>query len=249
MQAMILAAGLGTRLKPVTDTKPKALVEVGGVPMLELTIRYLKKFGTKKIVINLHHFPEQIMTFLKEKDNFGLEIIFSDESGALLDTGGAIKKARPLLDPSSPFILMAVDILTDLDLNAMIAFHNANKPLVTIAVKDRPTSRSLLFNNKMLLEGWRNNQTGELKGLETERNSIALGFSVIHIIDPAIFKLIYEEGAFSIIDIYLRLMKQYSILGFRHDHNSWLEFGKIQNIRELEKGEVFKSISYQLLTI
>jgi MurNAc alpha-1-phosphate uridylyltransferase len=246
MQAMILAAGLGTRLKPVTDSKPKALVEVGGIPMLELTIRYLKKHKVDRIVINLHHFPDQIKSFLKAKENFGMEILFSDESGALLDTGGAIKKARPFLDPKSPFILMAVDILTDLDLNEMVNFHTKNKPLVSLAVKDRPTSRSLLFDKNMRLEGWRNNQTQELKGINTDKNSIALGFSVVHIIDPAIFELITEEGKFSIIDLYLRIMKDHNILGFRHDRDTWLEFGKIENIRELEKGEDFNRIIRQL---
>jgi len=246
MQGMILAAGIGTRLKPVTNTKPKALVEVGGIPMLELAIRYLKKYGIEKLVINLHHFPDQIISFLKEKDNFGLEILFSDESMKLLDTGGAIKKARPLLDPDAPFILMAVDILTDLDLSTMIEYHNKNKPLVTLAVKDRPTSRSLLFNNTMQLEGWRDNQSGKLKGVETDKNAIALGFSVVHIIEPAIFKLIHEEGAFSIIDLYLRLMKEQNILGFRNDDSIWMEFGKIENIRKLEKGEEFKRITQQL---
>jgi MurNAc alpha-1-phosphate uridylyltransferase len=249
MQAMILAAGLGTRLRPVTDSKPKALVEVGGITMLELTIRYLKKYGVDRLIINLHHFPDQIKSFLKEKNNFGLEILFSDESNALLDTGGAIKKAKSLFDPKSPLILMGVDILTDLDLSEMIKFHNKNKPLVTLAVKDRITSRSLLFNKIMRLEGWRNNQTGELKGVVSDKNSIALGFSVVHIIDPVIFNFIKENGAFSIIDLYLRLMKEHHILGFRHDHSIWMEFGKIENIRELEKKEDFKRIARQLLSV
>ena len=242
MQAMILAAGLGTRLKPITDTMPKALVEVGGIPMLEITIRYLKKSGIDRIVINLHHFPEQIRDFLKKKQNFGIEILYSDESNALLDTGGAIKKAASLFDPDHPYILMGVDILTDLDLTEMINFHNKNKPLVTLAVKNRPTSRSLLFDKNMKLEGWKNNQTGELKGIKTDKDSIALGFSVIHIIEPEIFKLIHEEGSFSIIDLYLRLMKENKILGFRDDKSTWLEFGKIENIRKLENEDRFKNI-------
>jgi MurNAc alpha-1-phosphate uridylyltransferase len=232
MQAMILAAGLGTRLKPITDTKPKALVEVGGIPMLELAIRHVKKYRVERLVINLHHFPDQIKDFLKQKDNFGLDISFSDESDALLNTGGAIKKARQFLDPNVPFFLMAVDILTNLDLNAMMDFHIKNKPIVTLAVKDRPTSRSLLFNNNLQLKGWRNNQTGELKGVVSNKNSIALGFSTIHII----------EGAFSIMDIYLRIMKDHTILGFRHDEDIWLEFGRIENIRELENREEFRRI-------
>lgn len=214
--------------------------------MLELSIRFLKKYGISRLVINLHHFPEQIKEFLKEKNNFGLEILFSDESDALLDTGGAIKKARPLIDTSAPFILMAVDILTDIDLGAMIEYHIKNKPLVTLAVKDRPTSRSLLFNNSMQLKGWRNNQTGQLKGVSSDNNLIPLGFSVIHIIEPAIFDLIEEVGAFSIIDLYLRLMIHHQIIGFRQDNSVWLEFGKVENIRELEKGTAFKKLVNQL---
>lgn len=237
---MILAAGLGTRLKPITDTKPKALVEVGGITMLEITIRYLKKYGVDRIVINLHHFPEQIKDFLQRKNNFGLEILFSDESNALLDTGGAIKKACPFFDQQSPFILIAVDILTNIDLVAMMEYHKNNKPLVTLAVKDRPTSRSLLFNDSLQLEGWRNNQTGQLKGVNSDMNLTPLGFSVVHIIEPAIFDLIEEEGAFSIIDLYLRLMVNHKILGFRQDESVWLEFGRIETIRALEETDEFK---------
>lgn len=246
MQAMILAAGLGTRLRPITDTKPKALVEVGGFPMLEITIRYLKKFGIDRIIINLHHFPEQIRDFIHSKNNFGLEVLFSDESDALLDTGGAIKKAQSLIDPKSPFILMGVDILTDTNVGAMMEYHYQHKPLVTLAVKDRPTSRSLLFDSSMQLRGWRNNQTGQLKGVETDKNLVPLGFSVIHIIEPAIFDLIHEEGAFSIIDLYLRLMGKYKIIGFRQDEAEWLEFGRIETIRELETTDEFKDLIAKL---
>jgi N-acetyl-alpha-D-muramate 1-phosphate uridylyltransferase len=242
MQAMILAAGLGTRLRPITDTKPKALVEVGGIPMLEITIRYLKKYGVNRIIINLHHFPDQILDFVKAKSNFGIEVLFSDESEALLETGGAIKKARHLIDPDVPFLLMAVDILTDTDIAGMMNYHQLHKPLVTLAVKDRPTSRSLLFNDSMRLSGWRNNQTGQLKGIDSDKGFTALGFSVIHIIEPAIFNLIKEEGAFSIIDLYLRLMKEHKIIGFRQDLSTWLEFGRIETIRELEKTEQFKKM-------
>jgi N-acetyl-alpha-D-muramate 1-phosphate uridylyltransferase len=246
MQAMILAAGLGTRLKPITDTKPKALVEVGGISMLEITIRFLKKVGVDRIIINIHHFPDQIRDFIKTRHNFGMEILFSDESDALLDTGGAIKKASSLFDPDSPFLLMGVDILTDTNIRAMIDFHTRNKPLVTLAVKDRPTSRSLLFDDTMRLRGWRNNQTGQLKGIDKDENLTPLGFSVIHIIEPKIFDLITEEGAFSIIDLYLRIMYQQKIIGFRQDEATWLEFGRIETIRELEKTKEFNDLIHQL---
>ena len=237
---MILAAGLGTRLKPLTDTKPKALIDVGGYTMLELSIRYLKKYGIKNIIINIHHFPDQIIQYIQSKNYFKINIEFSDESSELLETGGAIKHASSYLNAKEPFILMNGDILTDLDLKEMIQFHLLHKPLVTLGVKDRETSRSLIFNQQMRLVGWKNNQTGERKGKNIEATNIALGFSCIQIINPAIFDLIIENGAFSIIDLYLRLMDSYQIIGFRQDQSKWLEFGRIERLQQTIDSEEFK---------
>jgi NDP-sugar pyrophosphorylase family protein len=240
MKAMILAAGLGTRLRPLTDTKPKVLVEVGGYTMLEITIRYLKKYGIDEIIVNVHHFADQVIEYLAKNNGFGLRYSISDERDLLMDTGGAIVKAAGLLGDNDPFILIGADILTSIDLSAMIQFHKMHKPLVTLAVKDRITSRSLLFNESMQLVGWRENSSGETKG--NSAASYALGFSVIHIIEPKIFSLIEEIGPFSIIDLYLRLMDSQSIMGCRQDQSIWLEFGRADRISALVESDDFREV-------
>ena len=228
MKAMILAAGLGTRLKPFTDNKPKALFEVEGHTLLEWTIRYLKKYGVDELVINVHHFPDQVIEYLEQNKGFGLPCVISDERDNLMDTGGAIVQASKYLKGSDPFILMGIDVITGLDLGEMLRFHKEKKPLVTLGVKDRVTSRSLLFDSTMRLTGWRDNRSGEMKG--EHDYAFALGFSVVHIIQPEIFNLITETGAFSIMDLYLRLMYSEKILGFRHDKSGWFEFGRSEAI-------------------
>jgi NDP-sugar pyrophosphorylase family protein len=246
MKAMILAAGLGTRLKPITNNKPKALIEVGGFTLLELTIRYLKKFGVDQIVVNVHHFADQITEYLKKHKGFGIPYTISDESDMLMNTGGAMVHAFEYLKNEEFFILMGVDVLTGLDLGAMIEYHMENKPLVTLAVKERETSRSLLFDNNMQLVGWRNNANDDIKGMNAADATSALGFSVIQIINTEIFDLITESGAFSIIDLYLRLMDTKKILGFRHDSTPWLEFGRIDRLTELPKTEEFIQLTSHL---
>lgn len=246
MKAMILAAGLGTRLKPLTDNIPKALVEVGGFTMLELSIRYLKKFGFKEIIINIHHFADQIIDYVNSHGQFGIEINFSDERDQLMDTGGAIVHGSSLIQGGGPFLLMGVDVLTDLDLHKMIRFHNEQDPLVTLAVKDRETTRSLLFDNNMQLRGWRDNRSGEIKGRNLENAVHALGFSVVQIIQPEIFEWIEEKGAFPIMELYLRLMDFHKIVGFRHDENTWLEFGRTDRIREYASSKEFQRITGNL---
>lgn len=240
---MILAAGLGTRLKPLTNNKPKALIEVGGFTMLEMAVLYLKKFGIREIVINVHHFADQIIEYIHHHDQFGICISVSNEQEKLMDTGGAIVQAASYFDKQEPFILMGVDILTDLNLNDMIRFHLEKNPLVTLAVKDRPTTRPLLFDADMSLIGWRNIQTGRSNMQEPDKAAHALGFSVVHIIHPNIFELITEKGPFPIMDLYMRLMSTQKILGFRHDEDTWLEFGRIDRINEYGSGPDFQRIT------
>jgi NDP-sugar pyrophosphorylase family protein len=242
MKAMILAAGMGTRLRPLTDTMPKALLEIGGRPMLEWAIRYLKKYGIQELVINVHHFAEQIIHYMKRNNGFGLKYRISDESEQLLDTGGAILKASPFLSGSDPFILMGVDIMTSINLAAMFRYHQEKKPLVTLGVKNRPTSRSLLFDDEYRLIGWRDNSSGTTKGKDSHRAKHALGFSVIQIIDPLIFSLIKEQGPFSIIDLYLRLMETQRITGYRDDEAIWLEFGRTERIESTVESDEFRSV-------
>jgi NDP-sugar pyrophosphorylase family protein len=242
MKAMILAAGLGTRLRPLTDIKPKALVNIGGYTMLELTIRYLKKYGIRDIIINVHHFTDQIIRYLEDNKGFGLKYTISDESNQLMDTGGAIVKAARYLKGNDPFILIGTDILSNLDLAALIRYHQSNRPLVTLAVKDRPTSRSLLFDEQLNLVGWRDNSSGLTRGEKASRAIHALGFSVIQLIEPAILSLITEEAPFSIIDLYLRLMDSQKILGFRHDESVWLEFGRADRIDAIVQSKEFLTV-------
>ncbi len=163
MKALLFAAGKGTRLKPFTDAHPKALAKVNGITLLERNINYLQSFGINNFVINIHHFGEQIVDFLKENDNFGAHIEISDESELLLETGGGLMFARSLLEQEEFFLIMNVDILTDLNITEFINFHKEHDDFVTLAVSDRESSRKLLFDDSMILKGWMNTNTGEQK--------------------------------------------------------------------------------------
>lgn len=246
MKAMILAAGTGTRLGPLTDHTPKALVKVGGKPMLETTIRYLQKYGVDSLVVNVHHFADQIKNYLSDNQGFDLSYQISDEQDRLMNTGGAILKAQRFLKDEKDFVLTSVDVLTNLDLSAMIEKHREKKALVTLAVKERKTTRSLLFNNEMHLQGWRDNRTGQIRGNNSGTANIALGFSAIHVINTLIFDLITENGPFSIIDLYLRLMNDHTIYGFRHDESDWMEFGRYNELPEQENDPVFRTLMQAL---
>lgn len=236
MKAMIYAAGLGTRLKPLTDTKPKALVEIHNTPLLEIAIRKLIKFGFDEIIINIHHHAEQIKDFIKKNNSFGIRIEFSDESGLLLDTGGGLKKAFWFFDDFKPFLVYNVDILTDLDLKRIYNFHISKDTLVTLAVRKRTTSRYLLFDDNAQLCGWENTKLNIKKIIAikaTELNPFA--FSGIHVINPSLFMLMTEEGYFSIIDVYLRLARKQRILAYNHDNTFWMDLGRKENLEEAEK--------------
>jgi NDP-sugar pyrophosphorylase family protein len=235
MKAMILAAGMGTRLKPLTLTKPKALVEVKGKPMLEIVIRRLIRFGFTDIIINVHHFADQIIDFLKLNRNFGISIAISDETNLLLDTGGGLLKAKDFFDDGKPFLVHNVDILTDLHLTDLYNSHLTLKPLATLAVKERSTSRSLLIDRNQELSGWKNNQSGKIiiaKGSESALLPIA--FSAVYVVNPEIFPLITESGVFSIMDVFLRLAGHYPILTYRHDQDFWIDLGRVENLKEAE---------------
>jgi NDP-sugar pyrophosphorylase family protein len=242
MKAMVLAAGIGTRLRPLTDNKPKALVEVQGVPLLEHTIRYLKYHGVDEIIVNVHHFADQIVEFIEKNKSFGLRLAISDERDALLDTGGGLYKARWFFDKQNPFFLIASDVITDLDLKAMYQFHQDNNPLVTLAVKQRESTREFLFNRDRQLCGWHNNVTGETRWVRETDNLLQIAFSTIHVIDPCLFDLVTETGPFSLIDLYLRLAREHTILGFEHNDTRWFEFGRIENLERLNRSAEVRSI-------
>ena len=248
-RAMILAAGLGTRFKPWTDQHPKALAVVNGKSLLQRNIEYLQRYGIREIVVNVHHFADEIIDALRVNKGWGSEIKISDETATVLETGGGLKKARPWLE-KAPFVLMNVDILTDMDLGAMIASHFHHRPLVTLAVTNRNTSRYFLFDTQDELCGWRNVQTGQERlarpaatrdpngptgSHDPTRPTDGLrqkAFSGIHVIDPAIFDLIRLEGKFSTVDLYLDLAATQIIRGYDHSDSKLIDVGKPSSAEE-----------------
>lgn len=236
MQAMIFAAGLGTRLQPVTHSIPKALIEVAGKPMLRHVIEKLMAAGVINIVINLHHFPELIRNYLSGQNNFGANIQFSDETDQLLDTGGGLKKAAALFEPGLPVVIHNVDVISDIDLNRLYQYHMTIGSLATLFVQKRPSSRYLIFDEDRQLTGWKNTKTSEvIQATIPNGNTKELAFNGIHIVNPEIFQLMTEDGKFSIIPTYLRLASHYKIIGFQDDSVSYIDIGKPENLAEAEK--------------
>ncbi len=227
VKAMILAAGLGTRLKPLTDVKPKALLEIKGTTLLEMAVSHLAQAGVTEIIVNVHHFADQVIGFLEKKKNFGVDITVSDESGQLLDTGGGLKKAEAFFSDGRPFIVRNVDLVSDLDFPKMMDYHLLHSPLATLAVRNRETSRYFLFDDSDQLAGWTNTKTGETLQSRESRGVIRkLAFSGIQIIDPKIFPLITEEGKFSLTGLYLRLAKNEKIICYEDNFSKWKDIGK-----------------------
>jgi len=235
MKAMILAAGLGTRLKPFTDKHPKALAIVNGKTILQRNIEYLASYGIKEVIVNVHHFANQITDLIETNDGFGSAITFSDETNEVLETGGGIKKAAWFFEnDDEPFVVMNVDILTDMNLEQMILQHKKNNPLATLAVTSRVTSRYFLFDDLNHLCGWTNQKTGERKISRESKNYILKAFSGIHIISPKIFALVKMEGKFSMVDVYLELAKTHDITAFDHSDSKFIDVGKPESILKAE---------------
>lgn len=246
MKAMILAAGLGTRLRPLTNDRPKALVEVAGHTLLEITLRRLASFGIQEVIVNLHHFADMVVDYLNRSDHFGMRIEISREDDVLLDTGGGLKQAAWFFlqdrQPSEPFLLHNVDVISTIDFARMLAFHHESDALATLAVQQRETSRRLLFDERGGLCG---RQTGA-NAPEIVRPSqqlTALAFSGIHVISPQLLSLITEQGVFSIVTTYLRLAAEgHRILAFRADDYYWRDMGRPENITQatadLERGVI-----------
>ncbi len=242
MKAMILAAGKGTRLRPLTDSKPKVLMEICGLTMLEHQINYVRSFGVEEIIINVHHLAEQVEDFIRHK-HFGCRIEISDERDQLLDTGGGLKKTAWFFDDGEPFFLLGSDMYTDLDLSSMLSYHRKHNPLATLAVKKRNSTRDFIVDEDNLLCGWKNNLTGEEVITRTSTTTLSYyGFSVIHVISPAIFDLISEKGVFSMTALYLRLSSQYPVKAFIQNQSQWYEFGRIENLHDAQMISVVSSI-------
>lgn len=234
MKAMIFAAGLGTRFKPWTDKHPKALALVNGKSLLQRNIEYLQKSGITNVVVNVHHFPGQIIDAIKKNKGWGSKITISDETNEVLETGGGLKKAGKYFDNDEPFVTLNVDILTDFDLNTLLQFHNQEKPLISFAVTDRKTSRYFLFDDEMRLCGWENVNTGEMRISIQKDNLQRKAYSCIVVFEPAIFSLIKQQGKFSLVDVYLDLAKDHKILGLDHTGDKFVDVGKPESVTVAE---------------
>ncbi len=236
-KAMIFAAGLGTRLKPFTLNAPKAMAPVNGKPLLQRNIEYLKSFGIEEVIVNVHHFADQIISFLEEND-FGIKTTISDETDEVLETGGGLLKARPLLENADDILVMNVDILTDIDITELIEQHNQNDALITLAVSNRESSRGLLFDNELQLCGWHNKKTNEEKIVHQKEVLVDFAFSGIQVISTKIFPLIKQRGKFSIIDTYLDLAATQKILAYDHSGKILMDVGKPESLLKAE--EIFE---------
>jgi NDP-sugar pyrophosphorylase family protein len=236
MKAMVLAAGLGTRLRPLTDDRPKALVEIGGRTLLEITLRRLHSFGVTEAIVNTHHFAQMVADFLRAHD-FGMRIEISHEE-TLLDTGGGLKQAAWFFlegDAQEPFLLHNVDVLSAIDLEAMVEFHRERGALATLAVQERATSRPLLFNERGELCG---RKVGDANPeiVKAAEEMQALAFSGIHVLSPEIFEKLTEESAFSIIPAYLRMAGDgEKIVAFRADRWRWRDLGRPADVTAADK--------------
>ncbi len=230
---MIFAAGLGTRFKPWTDKHPKALAEVHGKSLLQRNVEYLQQYGITNVVVNVHHFAGQIVEAIEKNKGWGSTITISDETDEVLETGGGIKKAAHLFTADT-IVIINVDILTDLDLGKLIAWHQQENPVSTLAVTNRTTSRYFLFNDANTLCGWRNTKTGEEKIARTTATYIPKAFSGIHVISKQLLSLIKREGKFSMVDVYLDLAKTYTIKGFDHSGSRFIDVGKPDSVAQAE---------------
>jgi NDP-sugar pyrophosphorylase family protein len=236
MRAMILAAGQGTRLRPFTDHIPKPLVRFKGTPLLEIIIQRLLNTGIEKIVVNVHHMADQVIEFLKSREYYHGRVVISDERDRLMDTGGGVLKASELLDNGEPFIVHNVDVYTNLDFCRMIHVHNSSEALITIAVKKRNTSRSLLFDDQNQLTGWQHNQTRQKKIIRNHSGDLSdYGNSCIYIINPEFFQLVETREPISLTDIYLDLARNHIIKGYIHNQDYWYNLGLYEAFLEAEK--------------
>lgn len=234
-KAMLFAAGLGSRLKPWTDHHPKALAMVNGKSLLQRNIEYLQSYGICDVIVNVHHFGKQIINVLENNKGWGSNVVISDESEAVLETGGGLLKAAPYFSDVSDFVVMNVDILTDLPLDKMMGSHILNRPLATLAVTDRETSRYFLFDSHEILFGWENIKTGEKRIVREGKPLHRKAFSGIHVINTSLFTLMQQKGKFSMVEVYLSLAEKNTILNYDHTGSRFLDVGKPESILAAEK--------------
>lgn len=234
MKGIIFAAGMGTRLKPWTDHHPKALAIVNGKSLLQRNVEYLQRYNVTDLIVNVHHFADQIIDTIYQHNGWGSQITISDERDALLETGGGLKKAAWFLQGNEPFVVMNADMLTNLNLSAMLAYHRQHHPIVTMGVTNRATERNFLFNNEHILCGWINTQTEERKISRPGQPLTPMAYSCVNIFEPALLPLIHQEGKFSVVDVYLDVARQHTILGYDHSGDTLVDVGKPESITKAE---------------
>ena len=238
MKAIIFSAGLGTRFKPWTDKHPKALALINDKSLLQRNIEYLQQYNITEVIVNIHHFPNQIISAITKNNGWGSNIIISDESNEVLETGGGLLKARHLLEGHEDFISLNVDVLTNMNINDLLAFHNEHKTLISFGVTERKTSRNILLDEKNRMCGWKNNTTGEEKIVISGKKLKPFAYSCVVVYQPEIFSLIKQQGKFSIMDTYLELAADNLILGYDHTGDRWVDVGKPESVAIAE--ELFK---------
>jgi len=235
MKAMIFAAGLGTRFKPWTDSHPKALAMVNNKSLLQRNIEYLQQYGIADVVVNVHHFKDQVIDAIKKNKGWGSNIVISDETDELLETGGGLLKAKNLLQNGEPFITLNADFLTDLNIDDLLAFHKAKNALISFGITNRKTSRYFLFDETNRLCGWRNVNTGEERISISKDGLKEMAYSCVVIFQPEIFDLIPQRGKFSLVDTYLSLAADHLICGYDHSGDKLVDVGKPESVAVAEK--------------
>ncbi len=235
MKAMIFAAGLGTRFKPWTDKHPKALAVVNGKSLLQRNIEYLQQYGITDVVVNVHHCPDQIIDAVEKNKGWGSNILISDETNQVLETGGGLLKAKNLLQNAEPFVTLNADFLTDLNIENLLAFHKEKNALISFGITNRKTSRNFLFDEDYRLCGWRNNSTGEEKISIPKSVLKEMAYSCVVVFQPEIFNLIPQRGKFSLVDTYLSLAANYPIYGYDHSGDKLVDVGKPESVAVAEK--------------
>ena len=235
MNAMIFAAGLGTRFKPWTDSHPKALAVVNGKSLLQRNIEYLQSYGIRNVIINVHHFASQVIAAIDQNAGWGSNILISDESEQVLETGGGLLKARPLLLNNQPFITLNADFLTDLNLNNLINFHQNRKGIISFGITNRKSTRNFLFDIDNRLCGWMNSNTGEKRMAIEKPDLRPMAYSCVVVFEPTIFGLIPQRGKFSLVDTYLSLAADYPIYGYDHSGDKLVDVGKPESVAIAER--------------
>lgn len=235
MQAMIFAAGLGTRFKPWTDTHPKALAIVNGKSLLQRNVEYLQVYGIMDVIVNVHHFADQIIDAVEKNNGWGSKVIISDERNEVLETGGGLMKARSLFNSHEPFITMNADVLTDLSIDKMLSFHSAQQSDITLAISNRISSRRFLWDRENRLSGWENEKTEEKKITRTVPVAKSMAFNCVTVFQPNIFEKIQQRGKFSLTETFLSLSSSHQIMGFEQINGKFIDVGKPESVAVAEK--------------